>query len=179
MIVVEDQVFTIAPGEPHTVQVKALPINPEKEPARNLVIDYPGMPVYQLTEQIVDPRVQAIDDALQRLDRAFADMLPLVKFRGSSIEYLPKDRAKIDPYLELATWDLSGMQPRPYLEQETIEAALVVAFAGGMSVKDYASYLQKKIAGLAAGAALKEAQRLQPKVNKFLGFAKLDVRLKK
>jgi hypothetical protein len=48
-----------------------------------------------------------------------------------------------------------------------------------MSVKDYANYLQKKVAGLSAVEAQREANRLAPRVNRLLELAALDARLRR
>lgn len=177
MLVVEDQTFTINPGEPRTVQVKAIPLDPAKPAARHLIVDYEGMPVYVLTKEIPNPDAKKVIASLDTIDAALRQMIPLVRFVGSSIEYSPKDRGKIEPYLEVVVWNMDGDKPTPYIEQTVIEDALVVAIAGGMTEAGFNSFLQSRYPGISSKDAAGELRRLKPKINRLLELAGTEARI--
>jgi hypothetical protein len=177
MIVIEEQTFSIKPGETRTVQVKSVPLDPSKPPARHLIVEYEGMPVYELTRQTADAKVNQFIQGVERFENDLTGMMAKVKFVGQSIEYAPADRAAVEPFLEIIVWDLSGDTPEPYIEQPVIEAALVTAMAGGMSLADFATFLQRKVAGLSVKDAAGEARRLRPRVNALLEYAGFAARL--
>jgi hypothetical protein len=179
MLVIEDQSFPVKPGEPTVATVRAIPINPTKEPPRNLIVEYAGMPVYELTDKIEDPKVRALQGAIEKVNQAFVQMMPLVRIVGDSVQYAPKDRAKVEPYLSIALWDLSGAKPRPYIEPTVLEGAFVVAFSGGMTQRGLASFIQKKSAGITERNAIQEAARIAGPINRLLDIAGLDARLTK
>lgn len=175
MLVIEDQTFEVKPNEKRTVQVKAIPITAGKPPARHLIVDYEGMPVYVLTTEIVEPALQSVIDGVGRVEGATTEMMSLVKFVGDSLEYAPGDRDKVEPYLEIIVWDLNADPPQPYIEKAVIEAALVAAVAGGITANEYATFLQTKVPGLKTKDALKEIKRLRNRVNALLNYSGVAV----
>ncbi|MDP8222177.1 MAG: hypothetical protein P9L99_02350 [Candidatus Lernaella stagnicola] len=179
MLVVETQTFEIKPGEVRTLQVRAVPLDPDKPPARHLIVDYEGMPEYELTTEIASPTVKTLAAAIERVDLAVEEMLQLVEFVGQSIEYKPEYRDKVEPYLAIVVWEFSGEKPRPYIEKPVIEASVIVGLASGMNGEGYAAYLQKKLPGLSLKDAKNEAKRIRPRVNALLEMAGLDARLER
>lgn len=178
MLVINEQAFEIEPGEPRLIFVLAVCINPELPAARQLLVDYPGAPRYVLTDEIPNPRVQTLVEAIGKVEAGIEAMRPRLRFRRNTVE-LTRPQPGEEAYLQVVVWDQSVTPPRPYLEENVIEAAVVVAAAGGMTLADYSIHLQKTIPGADAGETLSLATQIQDRVNKLLALAGLSERLRK
>lgn len=176
MLVLNEQAFEIRGGEPRIIYVPAICINPEKPPARHLLVDYEGAPVYLLTTDIPDQHIRAVIDTIEKVEAELEALLPRLRFIGNSYE-LREPQPNDELHLSLVVWDLSGEEPYPYIREEAIEAALIVAAKRGMTYNDYVVYLQRTIPGVDKKDALRLIREVQPTVNKLLTLAGLAERL--
>jgi len=179
LLVLSDQVFKVESGEYRLVTVNATCINPDKPPARALIVDYPGMPIYELTTKIEDNKVAALIQAVQEVGYGMQAMMPRLKFLRSGEVELTKPQPKEDLYLNIVNWDASAQPPIPYVAEDVIDAALVVTVSGGMDSAKFVQYFQGKHPGVSAKDSQREMTRLQPQVNKLLQLANLSERLGK
>ncbi|HPQ70010.1 MAG TPA: hypothetical protein PKW95_12850 [bacterium] len=176
MLVLADQSFQIQPGEPRDLAIDAMCVNPDKPAPRHLIVDYEGAPKYELTQTIDDPTIAAIVNTVAEVEDGMKAVLPKLTFRGDRYEYSPRALSARDrQYLELVLWEIDGDKPIPYLEEDMIRSAIIVAVSGGMSVNDYLTYLQQM--GLTKDEAHTDHKRLVARVNLMLEMAGLEGRL--
>ncbi|HPM77239.1 MAG TPA: hypothetical protein PK961_09120 [bacterium] len=176
MLVLADQSFTVAPGEPRDIFVEAMCVNPDKPAPRHLIVEYEGAPKYELTQTIDQPIVRSIVNAVAEVEDGMQAVLPKLTFRGDRYEYSPRALSARDrQYLELVLWEIDGDKPLPYLEEDMIRSAIIVGVSGGMSVESYLAYLQQM--GLTKDEARTDHKRLVARVNLLLEMAGLEGRL--
>jgi len=178
LLVLTDQTFEIRPGEPTTVQVKAISVGDFNKPApKNLIIDYKGMPVYHLTGRLENETALQALEKIEMLHSGLEQMKKVVEIKGTTIEYEPKDKQLVAPYLEIVKWDMSVKPPNPYLD-ETVSKIL---FAVLMRNQNPVSFTEFKNILQEIGIAVpeQEAHRLRQVVNKALGLVGSKIHLDK
>jgi hypothetical protein len=178
MLVLTDQAFEVDAGDPQLIFVVAVCINPNLPPARQLLVEYPGAPQYVLTDEIPHPKVKAVVDTIKEVEAALPQMMSRLRFRHNTVE-LVSPRGREPDYLQVVVWDQSVEPPRPYLDDNVIEAAVVVASSGGMTAAEYAIHLQRTIPGSTTGETQRLANRIADQVNRLLALAGLSERLRK
>ncbi len=176
MLVVEEQAFEIQPGEPRNIDVRGVCINPTLPPARQLLVDYPGAPQYVLTNEIPVPAVKQVIATIMEVEAALPAMMPRLRFKRNTVE-LVQPRPREESYLGVVVWDQSVSPPLPHLDQNVVEAAVVVAAAGGMTVAEYSTHLQRSVPGSSSTDTTALAREVADQVNKLLGLANLSARL--
>lgn len=178
LLVIRDQSFEIRPGEPTTVQVQAISIGDfSKQAPKNLIIDYEGMPVYQLTSRLEnEPALQALDK-IDTLNAGLEQMKKVVEIKGTTIEYEPKDTKLVAPYLEIVKWDMNVKPPRPYIEDTVLKTlfAVLMRNQNAVSQAEFKSILQE----LGIAVPEDEAQRIRQTTNKALSIVGSKIHLDK
>lgn len=178
MLVLANQTFLVRPGEPRDLFIQAMCVKPDKPAPRHLIVEYEGAPIYKLTDRIEDPILQSIVNTVTEVEQGMHLVVPKLTFRGDRYEYSPRALSKRDKqYLALVLWEIDGDKPEPYLEEPMIQSAIIVALYGGMSAKEYTTYLEKM--GLTAQEARSDHKRMRPRINLLLELAGLEGRLSK